>query len=647
MRSLPLWVRAADAGTIALLFLALFVAIEGGFVVWPGGVRVSVRSEWRVLIWAAVLVATRHLFVPDSPLHRRFISGLGAAARAPGPLSDDAALVPARPVRSRRVLTYTVYTAAVVLFYAVLTAIMTYPQVRQMGDAVAVNEGDALFSTWRLAWVAHQLPRDPWHLFDANIFYPEPRTLAFSDSMLVPGLMAAPLLWLGVHQILAYNVLFLTAFVLSGAAMFLLVRSLTRHVGAALAAGLIFAFLPYRFMHYAHLELQMAHWMPLCLWALHRTIKRGRLIDGLLTGLFLALQALSSLYYGIFLFTFLVPVTAAMLLAEGRQDALRSLRMLAAGGVLASLLVIPVALPYLDARRSVGERPVHEVEFYSATPRNYLAAHPQNVLFGRLTSHWGGQERELYMGFAVPLVALIGLWPPLSAPRIAYALGLVFAFDISLGFNGFLYPLLHAYALPYRGLRVPARMAIIVGLSLAILAGYGIARMCRRFRRRPASVGLLLFITTLITIEYYSVPDIEKIWTTPPPVYDVLPTNSPTVLLELPLLQPDIAIEPAYMYFSTFHWKPLVNGYSGFSPPSYQRLLDAAADLPDAAAVAELRQRGVTHVVVHGAFYAPHEYEYVVSRLDESPHFERVTLARWQRHETRLYRLVPPGGFHD
>ena len=30
---------------------------------------------------------------------------------------------------------------------------------------------DALFGVWRVAWIAHQLRRDPAHLFDANIFY--------------------------------------------------------------------------------------------------------------------------------------------------------------------------------------------------------------------------------------------------------------------------------------------------------------------------------------------------------------------------------------------------------------------------------------------------------------------------------------------
>ena len=156
----------------------------------------------------------------------------------------------------------TAWVFAVVALFVALTAVMTYPQVQQLGSTVARNEGDALFSTWRLAWVAHQLPRDPLNLFNGNIFHPERGTLAFSDAMIVPALVTAPLIWAGVPQLLAYNLIFLSGFALSGVAMFLLVRSLTGSVPAALLAGFIFAFLPYRFMHYAHLELQMSQWMP-------------------------------------------------------------------------------------------------------------------------------------------------------------------------------------------------------------------------------------------------------------------------------------------------------------------------------------------------------------------------------------------------
>ena len=162
---LPLWARAADAATIALLLLATFVAFEGGFVVEPAGIRLSVRSEWRVLLWTGALVALRHLLVPWRPLHRRVTEGLGAAARAPGPLRDDHALLgPPAPDRreerrrSRRRLI--VEILGVFLVYTALTAYMTYPQIRKLDHAVQ-DIGDPLLSTWRLAWIAHQLPRIP------------------------------------------------------------------------------------------------------------------------------------------------------------------------------------------------------------------------------------------------------------------------------------------------------------------------------------------------------------------------------------------------------------------------------------------------------------------------------------------------------
>src|SRR5262249_22765732 len=157
--------------------------------------------------------------------------------------------------------------------------------------------GDPLFNIWRIAWVNHQIIRNPLHLFDANIYYPARYTLTDSDSVIVPSLMVAPLSWLGVHQAVVYTVLMILSFGLSGITMYYFVRSLTGRRDAALIAGGLFALYPYRFEHYSHLELQMTMWMPLALLALHRVLDRGRPRDGLLVGLFYGLQMLSSMYY--------------------------------------------------------------------------------------------------------------------------------------------------------------------------------------------------------------------------------------------------------------------------------------------------------------------------------------------------------------
>lgn len=636
---------AADIAVLCLLAVAAYVLVEGGFIARPLGLRLAIRSTPRVLLWASVILAVRHFIVFRPTLPEWIVNWVRDMALAAGHLREDDLELsaqagtpgPASPQRRHRLL----MAAGLALFFAGLTVFMTYPQVRHLDTGVSPDIGDPLFSTWRISWVAHQIVRDPLHLFDGNIFHPTRYTLAFSDAALVPALTVVPLIWLGVPQLVAYNLLLLSGFALSGIGMFVLVRSLTGQIGAALVAGFVFAFLPYRYMHYAHLELQMAQWMPLCLWAFHRTLKSGRLRDGVLTGLFFALQTLSSIYYGLFFATFMVPFAGVLLIAAGRDRAIGALKPLLAGAALAGVLVAPLAFPYTAARQSVGERPLTEIAFYSATPQNYLAAHRRNDAFGLLTEGLGQQERELFQGFFVPVVALVGLWPPMSAARIGYLLATVLAFEVSLGLNGFSYEWLHAFVPPYRGLRVPARMAMLVGLSLSILVGYGVARITARRTRRVASV-MTLAIALLIFAEYRSTLILGHVQASPPPVYQRLRNEPPSVLMELPLKSPDIYLEPVYMYYSTFHWHTLVNGYSGFSPPSYARLLGLVQKFPDEESIAELRRRDVDFIIVHGALYERQdEYQRIVAAMDRRRDFELIGVDPWQGKDTRLYRMLP------
>lgn len=57
--------------------------------------------------------------------------------------------------------------------------------------------------------------------------------------------------------------------------------------------------------------------------------------------------------------------------------------------------------------------------------------------------------------------------------------------------------------------------------------------------------------------------------------------------------------ETAYMYHSTLHWKPIVNGYSGFEPAAYEALAPKLRLLPDDDGFDDLQRLGVSHLVVH------------------------------------------------
>jgi len=301
------------------------------------------------------------------------------------------------------------FLALTLALFVVLTAVMTWPQVLRMTDGVH-DPGDPLMVTWVLGWVAHQLPRAPAHIFDANIFYPERNTLAYSEVLLVPGLFAAPLHWLGVGPILIYNLVLLSGFAISGVGVALLVRRLTGNAGAAILAGIIFAFPPYRMDHYAHLQLQQTQFIPLTLWGFHRLLDSGRLRDGVLLGVCAACQMLSCVYYGIFLVPYMAVVCGTMLIAKGALSRERIVALVVAGAIV-TVAMVPVGRAYLAARRVVGERRSDEIAKNSATWRNYLAPPEVNVVYGKVFARFMDPERRLFPGFVAIALALVGLWP--------------------------------------------------------------------------------------------------------------------------------------------------------------------------------------------------------------------------------------------
>ena len=96
-----------------------------------------------------------------------------------------------------------------------------------------------------------------------------------------------------------------------------------------------------------------------------------------------------------------------------------------------------------------------------------------------------------------------------------------------------------------------------------------------------------------------------------------------------------------YLYFSTFHWHPIVNGNSGYFPKSYEELTERERDFPSDAAIEYLRSRGVDYFTVHGAFLDPVQYRTIVDSLATKPDIPLVVAAPWEGSESRLYRLRP------
>jgi hypothetical protein len=523
----------------------------------------------------------------------------------------------------KRVIRPTVHKLGALLLFLALTIVMNWPQARHLTTHVH-NSDDPLLSIWRLAWIAHILPLHPSEILNGNIFYPEARTLGYSDAVLLQGVAAAPFLWAGVSAIAVYNGLLLSSIALSGWAMWLYAARLTRSRPAAVVAGVIYAFVPYRFDHFMHLELQATFFLPLALLAVERLIETRSHRDAALLMAAVVGEVYSGIYYAVFLVTALaliVPFRMTYLDSGARAKVVKALLP---ASLVAALVVAPYLLVYLSNRATLGERRDPDIASFSASPENYLATTPDNVVHGEWSAGFGTSERRLFPGVVAILLTIAGV-RSLDRRRgtllICGSVGLI----VSLGLNTPIYEWIRDVIVPYRGLRAPARASILVFLAIAGLAAYGYARLAHGRSKLLGTLGAIL-TTVLLLAEYRtSLRDWLILPSQPPQVYQWLAAQPRLVVAEVPFAEPTglhRIYDGLYMFNSTYHWQPLVNGYSGFFPRSFMELAHEMTNFPDDRSIAFLKNRGVDIIIVHGPLLGTARYGAITEALIQHPDIE-------------------------
>jgi hypothetical protein len=619
--------------------------------------------------------------------------------------------------------------------FTALSVALTWPLVLGLGSDVPGDLGDSLLNMWILGWGAEHVPKlltgaISWSQFwNANIFHPEPLSLALSEHLFGQTLQILPIYWLTGNIILCYNLLFISTFALSAFGLYLLVRDLTGDRRAAFIAGLVYGFLPYRIASVPHVQVMSSQWMPFALYGLNRFVTTGStraLIGGTAA---LVMQNWSCGYYLLYFAPFVPLFVLHRIWSLGTLrtlGAVRTFGFLGGAAAVTLLLALPFLFPYQAAQQTFGiERPFGEVVLFSANVWSYVTASENLNLFGQVLRFYPHGEGETFLGFTPWLlasiaaaglvrsafskkssVASVSLWRSaltallllavvtqltavmsvvlfggfdlrvlgitisartpqrlltqfgaslalllVISPRartegarflrspIAFALlATVLAMWLSLGplpnagdarLSGFgLYGVLYEYVPGFNGVRVPARYAMIAGLFLAILAGFGATSILGAKSIAPkhatgSSVRrrtLLTVVALLILAEGAAIPmEINRTWNqneampparvmpyaAAPPVYARVKSLPPgTAMTEFPF--GDAAWEIRYVYYSAAHWKPITNGYSGGFPPRYKervaRLQRIARD-PEAA-WKSLKDSGSTHAVVHRNAFA-------------------------------------------
>ncbi len=569
---------------------------------------------------------------------------------------------------------------------------------------------DCLLNTWILSHVHHQLFSRPLQIFEANIFYPHPQTLTYSESLFPQAIFSIPIYYLSKNPILAYNFVFFLAYLLNGISMFLLVRYLTKNNVIGMACGIMFAFNAFNFNHMTHLQLLYAWPTPLAFLYLHKFFTDRRLKHSVLFSFFFAVQALCCIYYGLFFLSILALILPVCLLIYRQKMSLSVLGQLIIPLGFAGAVLIGFSLPYKSLFETFRfQRGLTK----GADLVNYLAVNPNNVFLSKLLTPLGRHEYFLCPGIAALILAslfiihkkklfrlrvkyfriailgivllslvmiiltkvtggfsldlglfrltahnvakqvspvliigllllLIGLVRFILRPVegelteehryfflylsiLCWALLLSFGNAMSfLGDSTSIFPLpfkwFYEHFPGFKGIRVPSRYAEFVIFSTVILAGFGMKYLRTKFDRKRfviwGTIGLLLFLN----LEYLSLP--QRIRFIPikndiPPTYRWLEREvSDGPVVELPFHK-NIGRDAVYMYFSIFHRKKMINGYSGFFPPAIFYIRKIFETFPSPASLDILNALGIKYVILHPKMYRDKKGERVVRRIRE------------------------------
>jgi hypothetical protein len=547
----------------------------------------------------------------------------------------------------------------VALAGVLLAVAMHWPLALHLERDIPKDLGDPLFEAWQLAWGGHALLHQPLDYFQANTFYPEKNTLAFGDALVgyspVAALGDGPGGAVAVH-----NVLFHFAYALAFAGAYLLARELGVGRAGAAVAGVAFAYAPWRLEHNSRLNILSSGGIPLALFLGLRGYRRERPRMVVAAWLVAAWQLTLGSNLGLQLVYLLavLALVAAVPLLRHRRPPSRSLAVATAAGVLAFALVGWLhARPYLEVRRDHQVvRSPEEVDFYSTSPRAFLAASADSLVWGERTAgvreelDWP-TEQTLFPGLAILGLTLAGAVARTYPRRLRAGLGAatVAVAVLSLGFSvdgsRLLQPyrLLYDHAPGWDGVRVPERLMTLTTLGLALLAGAGAAAVARRAGRRAALVAVALVAAVLVESAGFRFGEpgrgfVSGLRHPTVPRAPAAQRGLPAPQLHLPAETGEDS-SPLFVLWSSDGFPKIVNGLGSIQPASYTRVQERTTGFPDRPSIELLRSMGVRTVVLHPELAVGTAWEGVATRPVRG-----LPLRREDRGGLVIYRLLrdPP-----
>ncbi len=562
------------------------------------------------------------------------------------------------------------------LYFTILTGWITWPLVNHLRSAVVGWPGDNLYYVWLIGWfqkALFTLHINPFIVPFHN--YPDGWPLAYTETTLANILVALPFSLLG-GATFGYNITNLLSYILSGWFVYLWSDALFHNKMAAVLAGTIFAFAPYRLAHaMGHLPLMGTQWLVLFFFGLTMVLNK-RIWEWkavLSTGIGLGMMSLSSMYYLYMGVMVSAMVFIGFMVFINRQVLFERLfwKKVAAVGIIALPLLAAALIPYLllADQGAANHRTIESVDLWSASITDFLLPSPSHFLWGNwVTEHINRPlwvEQYIYLGVIPILMMVAAIFPVKRIERerkqqigwfvfimlssIILAMGTTLhwlgepvlvslpeflkkSYVLSQGLIPLPNYFLFKYLPFYNGMRSWSRYGVYVILFGAILAGIGFARISTKMQHRMLQVSALILSILLIGVDYRI--NVPLAFTQPRPV-DLWLKSAPASgsVAQFPIMQ---SASPESVLGSLTHDKPLFGMFYGaYFPKEFEALLPALDAFPAEECIRILQQRKVSYVIVDASFYKDWTKEQVAAPAPELSLQQKVD-------QYLIYRLGPP-----
>lgn len=512
------------------------------------------------------------------------------------------------------------------LIFLALAVYLTYPLIFHLSD-LTTGFGDELQIAWVQNHAIFSLLHNPLGLFNGNIFFPYQNTIVYSHLFLTSSILSVIPVYLFKEPITAVNFTIFSSLLLLGFSVFLLSYYLTKNFLASLISGLLVVFSSAVLDKKSPLEVLAVEWIPLSILFFINFLRTKHSRWFALSMAFFVIQTANSFEPGYFLIFFFSVFIVILFLRERKQIRLFFRKNNLAIILVSFTILVPLVFPYLEVSKEFNyKRDIRDSIHFALQPEDFLVAGldsrmknilPQSL---RVDKFNNGEIKPGFLGLTFSFLAIASLLYFLKKKKKSFVelsllitgiLGLITSLGPALHWgratihHPFLIPLPYAlfyYLLPgFSGFRNSARWEMLFILCFAVLIAIMLSQILKKISpTRRLLVYFLIGAGILwefnFPMRFYKIPQTTQF----PKVYSFL-SGRVGASIFIPVCNWNDKCgseEFLRVYYSDQGFPQMVNGTSGFSPPAWQKEIQAINNnFPDSSSLNLVKRTGAKYIV--------------------------------------------------